>query len=102
MSRSSLNNWSGIKVKDCYQEIIKLHKMLDNFGVKHIFEQAYDGYRVSNKNGSAVENSYSYGHSDDLLELRGFDIDSKKWKSYISANEAADYFIFAENKNARE
>lgn len=90
-----------VNVNPNFKEIVRLHEILDEFGVNHKFERVFDGYRVSTRYGSAVESSYSYGHSDDLMELRGFGMKNGLFKSFINADDASDYFIIAEGKNGK-
>lgn len=74
------------KLNPSYNEILKLNTMLDNAKIPHTMRRLYDGWQViyapccgGRKNyynpdfwvADAIENRYSYGAKDDLLELAG-------------------------------
>lgn len=61
-----------------YNEIVKLHNLLEKEGIPHTFEKHFDGWQVcypfqnlKNRICDAVEFSSSYGNEYDLLELMG-------------------------------
>ena len=59
-----------------YNEIIRLHDMLDSADIPHDFGEAFDGYHICYKQGtqivcSVIEHCYSYGSGLDLLEIMG-------------------------------
>ena len=59
-----------------YNEIIRLHKMLNKADIPHDFEESCDGYHLCYNQGkqtvcSVIEHGYSYGSSSDLLEIMG-------------------------------
>lgn len=62
-----------------YQEIIKLHNMLEEANIPHTFERDMDGWQICYpvKRPSedcvmdAIEKRYSYGAENDLLEIMG-------------------------------
>jgi len=59
-----------------YNEIIRLHDMMDRAGIPHDFEESFDGYHLCYNQGkqtvcSVIEHGYSYGGTSDLLEIMG-------------------------------
>lgn len=61
-----------------YTEILKLKDMLEKSGIPFKFEEGcFDGYHISYPKAgkkrvcSVIEHSGSYGHSEDLLEIKG-------------------------------
>jgi hypothetical protein len=59
-----------------YNEIIRLHEMLNRADIPHDFEEFFDGYHICyNQHGetvcSVIEHNYSYGSSSDRLEIMG-------------------------------
>lgn len=62
-----------------YKEIWRLEHLLDEKKISHSIQQLFDGYRVGViygglEIGDAIEHKGSYGHENDLLEIRGFDV----------------------------
>ena len=59
-----------------YNEIIRLHEMLNKADIPHDFEESFDGYHICYNRGkqtvcSVIEHGYSYGGTSDLLEIMG-------------------------------
>jgi hypothetical protein len=59
-----------------YNEIIRLHEMLNKADIPHDFEESFDGYHICYNQGkqtvcSVIEHGYSYGSSSDRLEIMG-------------------------------
>ena len=58
-----------------YNEIIKLHEMLNKADIPHEFYEEFDGYHLfyncGNHTCSVIEHNYSYGGNSDLLEIMG-------------------------------
>lgn len=58
-----------------YNEIIKLHEMLNKADIPHTFESEHGGhhiyYNCLGRSCSVIEHNYSYGSHKDLLEICG-------------------------------
>lgn len=59
-----------------YNEIIRLHEMLNRADIPHDFKESFDGYQICYNQGkqtvcSIIEHGYSYGSSADRLEIMG-------------------------------
>lgn len=60
-----------------YNEIFKLKELLEKRNIPFEFKNFHDGYQIiiKNKNNfrivDAIENNYSYGAEEDLLEIMG-------------------------------
>lgn len=60
-----------------YNEIFKLKELLEKGNISFEFKNFHDGYQIiiKNKNNfriaDAIENKYSYGVEEDLLEIMG-------------------------------
>ena len=62
-----------------YKEILRLQKMLEENGIPHVFSRSMDGWMVCYPVArpseecviDAIENSHSYGHYEDKLEIMG-------------------------------
>ena len=60
-----------------YNEIFKLKELLEKGNIPFEFKNFHDGYQIiiKNKNNfriaDAIENKYSYGVEEDLLEIMG-------------------------------
>lgn len=60
-----------------YNEIFKLKELLEKGNIPFEFKKLYDGYQVIIRNSNkfkladAIENKYSYGVEEDLLEIMG-------------------------------
>lgn len=76
-----------------YKEILRLDKMLTELGIEHKMVQALDGWRIKGIDGTAFEHKYSFGHDDDLIEVKGFGIKSTCIKGYLKAENALEFFL---------
>lgn len=59
-----------------YNEIIRLHDMLNKADIPHDFEESFDGYHICYNQGgqavcSVIEHDFSYGSASDRLEIMG-------------------------------
>lgn len=59
-----------------YNEIIRLHEMLNKADIPHDFEESFGGYHICYNQYkqtvcSVIEHDYSYGSSSDRLEIMG-------------------------------
>ena len=67
------------KAKADYQEILRLQKMLEENHIPHVISRWMDGWMVCYPVArpseecviDAIENSHSYGYSEDLIEIMG-------------------------------
>lgn len=73
----SLNNIDKKEKNNMYNEIFKLKELLEKGNIPFEFKNFHDGYQIiiKNKNNfriaDAIENKYSYGVEEDLLEIMG-------------------------------
>lgn len=73
----SLNNTDKKGENNMYNEIFKLKELLEKGNIPFEFKNFHDGYQIiiKNKNNfriaDAIENKYSYGVEEDLLEIMG-------------------------------
>lgn len=73
----SLNNINKKEKNNMYNEIFKLKELLEKGNIPFEFKNFHDGYQIiiKNKNNfriaDAIENEYSHGNEEDLLEIMG-------------------------------
>lgn len=73
----SLNNINKKEKNNMYNEIFKLKELLEKENIPFEFKNFHDGYQIiiKNKNNfriaDAIENEYSHGSEEDLLEIMG-------------------------------
>lgn len=94
-----------------FQEILKLHEMLQTKNIPHSFEPELDGWHIIYSNGedftcSVIENFGSYGMEYDRLEIMGLlTPDEKETDSILGWLTAEDVFARIEahwNANKEE
>lgn len=74
------------QLKDDYQEILKLHEMLEEAEIPHTIVQMMDGWHLcypvrepfKERVCSVIEHRYSYGREQDLLEIMGLLTDDEE------------------------
>ena len=74
ISNSIKNSPTGLKrgKEMKYNEIVKLHEMLEEENIQHSFEEFLDGYQIRlNNEVDAIEHFGSYGNSEDKIEIMG-------------------------------
>lgn len=61
-----------------FKEIHLLNTLLDEAKIPHEIRRKYDGWQILYQSDtSIVQNSYSYGNEDDLLEMRSCLLDTE-------------------------
>jgi hypothetical protein len=69
---------------EAYQEILRLHQMLDEENVQHTLRKCYDGWQIvfpedgKNRVMDAIQHFGSYGAKHDLLEIAGLLTEEEK------------------------
>lgn len=91
------------QLKDDYQEILKLHEMLEEAEIPHAMLRKLDGWQIgypalepiTGRVCSVIEHRYSYGAREDLLEIMGLlTAEEEQWDSVCG-------YLTAENVFAR-
>ena len=82
-------------LKPEFQEIIRLSDILYSLNIEHELVRHLDGYKLKSKYGYVLEDSFSAGAGSDKLEIRGFNIQPNKYKGFMTAEAASEYFIQA-------
>lgn len=64
------------KLDKNYTEILKLDKLLNDANIPHTLKRFYDGWQVvysvnGKRISDAVQHYFSYGHSENLIEIMG-------------------------------
>lgn len=83
----------GFPLDTDYKEILKLHEMLETAKIPHEMRRKLDGWQVvypgANWELSAIENAYSIGEKEDLIEIMGLlteeEKESDSVKGYLTA-----------------
>ena len=90
-----------------YNEIFKLKELLEKGNIPFEFKNFHDGYQIiiKNKNNfrivDVIENEYSHGNEEDLLEIMGGLTEEENELDgvlgYLTAEEVAARFIWCWN-----
>lgn len=94
-----------------YNEIFKLKELLEKGNIPFEFKNFYDGYQIiiKNKNNfriaDAIENEYSYGSEEDLLEIMGGVTEEEEEfdsvRGWLSSEEVFKRFKYCYENNTR-
>lgn len=71
-----INSKGEYQLNMAYTEITRLHTMLEDNRIPHLFHRLYDGWQVcypdsENRRISAVQHYFSYGAKDNRIEIMG-------------------------------
>ena len=77
-----------------YNEIVKLHEMLNKADIPHEFEEEWGGYHIlyscMGYTCSVIEHDYSYGSNRDLLEIMGLLTAAEAFNDSVAGYLTAD------------
>ena len=90
-----------MKTNEKYQEILKLHRILEGNGIDHELSKMFDGWQIEVPHKpekgefgiiSAIEYFASYGSREDLIELAYSKVsrELKEISAYLTAEQAAE------------
>lgn len=90
-----------MKTNEKYQEILKLHRILEGNGIDHELFEMFDGWQIEVPHKpeqgdfgiiSAIEYFASYGSREDLIELAYSKVsrEMKEISAYLTAEQAAE------------
>lgn len=71
-----INSKGKYQLNMAYTEITRLHTLLEDNRIPHLFRRFYDGWQVcypdsENRRISAVQHYFSYGAADNRIEIMG-------------------------------
>ena len=86
-----------------YNEIVKLHEMLNKADIPHEFSEVWGGYHIvyscMGYTCSVIEHDYSYGSNRDLLEIMGLltpaEAEQDSVAGYLTADDVFNRILTA-------